>query len=227
MARRFGPAQPRGRTWKGAGAWAMVSQSRQENFSRTVWITFHWRGITSSVSVTSSPSFDRRDPPQQAQAVGASITTRSRGRCSGKGWREGFLRSNPFTVVVARATAFSAASSSSVAEASSSSSCSSSWSSSRLLRSDVTPKRSRFSLAICSCRWAISAWSSARSALAAAASATARAAFSSARVAFSSARTAPASAWSARSSAAASALFSAATSSGTGAAMTSMARIES
>jgi hypothetical protein len=25
---------------------------RHENFSRTVWTTFHWRGTTSSVSVT-------------------------------------------------------------------------------------------------------------------------------------------------------------------------------
>ena len=38
--KKFGPAQPRGITWNGAGVWAMVSQSRQENLSRTVWITF-------------------------------------------------------------------------------------------------------------------------------------------------------------------------------------------
>src|SRR5688500_14779625 len=54
---RLGPAQPRGVGWKGAGGWVIRSQSRQVNFSRTVWITFHWRGTTSSVSVTSSPSF--------------------------------------------------------------------------------------------------------------------------------------------------------------------------
>jgi hypothetical protein len=30
-----------GITWKGAGAWLIRSQSRQENFSRTCWITFH------------------------------------------------------------------------------------------------------------------------------------------------------------------------------------------
>jgi hypothetical protein len=29
----------------------MVSQARQVNFSRTVWTTFHWRGMTSSISV--------------------------------------------------------------------------------------------------------------------------------------------------------------------------------
>ena len=51
------------------------SQSRQVNFSRTVWITFHWRGTTSSVSVTSSPSFAIRPEPQQAHVVGPSITT--------------------------------------------------------------------------------------------------------------------------------------------------------
>ena len=33
---------------------------RQENFSRTCWITFHWRGTSSSVSVTSSPSLRKR-----------------------------------------------------------------------------------------------------------------------------------------------------------------------
>ena len=111
-------------TWNGAGAWLIFSQSRQVNFSRTCWITFHWRGITSSVSVTSSPSLRSRAPPQQAQAVGPGTITRSRGRCSGKGWRAGRLRVNAATFVVL-AAAISAASSSSVAVASSSSSCSS------------------------------------------------------------------------------------------------------
>jgi hypothetical protein len=45
------------------------SKARHENFSRTVWITFHWRGITSSVSVTSSPSFDTFFDPQQLQVA--------------------------------------------------------------------------------------------------------------------------------------------------------------
>lgn len=36
MARKLGPAQPRGTTWKGAGGCVIISQSRQENFSRTV-----------------------------------------------------------------------------------------------------------------------------------------------------------------------------------------------
>ena len=42
--------------WKGAGGWVIFSQLRQVNFSRTVCTTFHCRGTTSSVSVTSSPS---------------------------------------------------------------------------------------------------------------------------------------------------------------------------
>ena len=58
VASRFGPAQPRGVAWKGAGGCEILSQSRQVNFCRTVWITFHRRGMTSRVSVTSSPTFD-------------------------------------------------------------------------------------------------------------------------------------------------------------------------
>jgi hypothetical protein len=72
----------------------IVSQARHENFSRTVWITFHCRGTTSSVSVMSSPSFDSRCEPQQGQQAGAGITTRSRGRWSGNGLRDGRLRWN-------------------------------------------------------------------------------------------------------------------------------------
>jgi hypothetical protein len=101
-------------------------------------ITFHWRGITSKVSVTSSPSLDSLSEPQQAQTSGAGMTTRSRGRWSGKGLRDGLLRVNDLTVEV-RAAACSAASSSSLALASSSSSSSSSWSSRRALRSERWP----------------------------------------------------------------------------------------
>ena len=101
-------------------------------------MTFHWRGMTSSVSVTSSPSFDSFTDPQQGQASGAAITTRSRGKCSGKGLRDGRARWKDRTVC-ARAAAFSAANSSSVAAASSSSSCNSICSSSRALRSDRLP----------------------------------------------------------------------------------------
>lgn len=57
-------------------ALVIFSHSRQENFSRTVWITFHWRGITSSVSVMSSPSFASLAEPQHGQFVGAAMTTR-------------------------------------------------------------------------------------------------------------------------------------------------------
>ena len=85
MASRLGPAKPRGSTWNGAGAWLIVSQSRQVNFSRTCCTTFHCRGTTSSVSVTSSPSLASLVEPQQAQAVGPGTTIRSRGRCAGNG----------------------------------------------------------------------------------------------------------------------------------------------
>src|SRR5271167_4419838 len=57
-------------TWNGAGAWLIFSQSRQVNFSRTCWITFHCRGITSSVSVMSSPNLRRRALPQHRQTAG-------------------------------------------------------------------------------------------------------------------------------------------------------------
>ena len=74
---------------EGAGGWVIRSQSRQVNFSRTVWTTFHWRGTTSSVSVTSSPSFAIRPEPQQQPQVAALRSPRSRGRCSGNGLRTG------------------------------------------------------------------------------------------------------------------------------------------
>src|SRR5918911_1356390 len=57
-------------TWNGAGGWVIASQRRQVNFSRTVWITFHCRGTTSSVSVMSSPSLASL-PPQHGQALPA------------------------------------------------------------------------------------------------------------------------------------------------------------
>ena len=73
--------------------------SRQLNFSRTCWITFHCRGITSSVSEMSSPSLRSRALPQHGQSVGAGSTTCSRGRCAGKGWRAGRLRVKAATLV--------------------------------------------------------------------------------------------------------------------------------
>ena len=138
MASRLGPAQPRDVTWNGAGAWLTFSHARQENFSRTCWMTFQLRGITSSVSVTSSPSLRSRALPQHRQVLGAGSTLRSRGRCSGKGWRAGRLRVKGTTFVV-RAAACSAAISSAVAELSSSSNPSANWSSSRTARSERWP----------------------------------------------------------------------------------------
>jgi hypothetical protein len=78
----------------------IFSQDRQVNFSRTVWIIFHWRGTISNVSVMSSPSFASR-PPQTGQAQGAGMTTRSRGRWAGKGARTGRRRVKLFTAVPA------------------------------------------------------------------------------------------------------------------------------
>ncbi len=138
MANKLGPAHPRATAWNGAGAWLIFSQSRQENFSRTVSTTFHCRGTASSVRVTSSPILRRRLPPQHSHADGGLITTRSRGRCSGKVWRSARLRVNPRTVVV-RAAACSADNSSSVASASSSSKVSANCSISRDERSDRCP----------------------------------------------------------------------------------------
>jgi hypothetical protein len=92
MAGGFGPMNLRGVTWKGASGCVIASQDRQENFSRTVWITFHCRGIASSVWVTSSSSFDSFIEPQHGHDADAGTTTRSRGRYSGKGLRTGRRR---------------------------------------------------------------------------------------------------------------------------------------
>lgn len=69
---------------------------------------------------------------------GPGTTTRSRGRCSGKGFFTGRLRVKPATLTVA-ATAISAASSSSVAAISNSTSWNSIWSISRARRSAFGP----------------------------------------------------------------------------------------
>jgi hypothetical protein len=63
--------KPRGVTWNGAGGWVLVSQSRQENFSRTVWITYQCRGIISTVAMISSRNFDNFDEPEQRRSHGA------------------------------------------------------------------------------------------------------------------------------------------------------------
>ncbi|MGY4437355.1 hypothetical protein ACVW04_000137 [Bradyrhizobium sp. LM2.3] len=90
-------------------------------------ISLKRRGISSSVLVTSSPIFASRDPPQQAQVVGASMTTRSRSMSSGHG------------LLCVFAAAACAASSSSLAVVTSSSSSNSSCSISRAVRSERCP----------------------------------------------------------------------------------------
>ena len=50
----------------------------------------------------SSPSFDNLADPQQAQLAGAAMMTRSRGRFSGKGLRDGRRRSKALTVEALR-----------------------------------------------------------------------------------------------------------------------------
>ena len=147
-ASRFGPARPRAIGWNGAGVCVMLSQARQESFSRTVWITLKLRGTHSSVSVTLSPSLASL-PPQHGQAEGLGRTTRSRGRCAGSGPRIGLARAKARTFVSPGAGSASAASSSATA-VSSSSSCSSIWSSSLPPRSDEAPNRSRRILAMIS-----------------------------------------------------------------------------
>lgn len=43
---RSSPTARDGMAWNGAGGWLILSQVQQVNFSRTVWIAFHGRGIT-------------------------------------------------------------------------------------------------------------------------------------------------------------------------------------
>src|SRR5215212_9902037 len=106
MASRLGPAKPRDSTWKGAGGCDIFSHSRQVNFSRTCCTTFHCRGMTSSVSVTSSPSLCNLVEPQHEQAVGPGTITRSRGRSAENGLRDGLLRLKARTTVVLFSVAF-------------------------------------------------------------------------------------------------------------------------
>lgn len=48
---RVGPGPPAVVRWKGADVWLIFLHCLQVNFSWTIWITFHCRGMTSSVSV--------------------------------------------------------------------------------------------------------------------------------------------------------------------------------
>ena len=74
-ASRNGPARPRAIGCEGAGVCAIASQERQENFSRTCWITFQRAGTCSSVSVTSSPIL-RSAPLPRGHAAGAGWVSR-------------------------------------------------------------------------------------------------------------------------------------------------------
>jgi hypothetical protein len=88
--------------WRGtapAAGWGLARPAR-ELLAHRLDHHFHWRGTTSSVSVTSSPSFDSFFDPQQGQLSGAGITMRSRGRWSGNGLHDGRLRWNDYTVCV-------------------------------------------------------------------------------------------------------------------------------
>lgn len=116
----------------------IFSHSRHENLARTVWITFHWRGITSSVSVMSSPSFDSFVDP----STGAAFRRDDDDALARQMLGERLARWPPALEGLDRlvfSAAFSAASSSSLAAASKSSSCSSIWSSSRAFRSERLP----------------------------------------------------------------------------------------
>lgn len=71
MGQQLGPCTPtRNRMRGGRRGWVIASQARQTSFSRTCWITFHWRGTSSSVSVTSSPILRNRLSPQHGQVAG-------------------------------------------------------------------------------------------------------------------------------------------------------------
>jgi hypothetical protein len=83
VCEQAGPARPRAIGCDGAGGCVIASQDRHENFSRTCWMTFHCRGITSNVSVTSSPSLCRT-PPQHGLADSDKYlhSTRDRDHCA-------------------------------------------------------------------------------------------------------------------------------------------------
>lgn len=153
-------------------------------------MTLKRRGISSSVSVTSSPSFDSREPPQQAHVVAdAAMTMRSHSIFSGHGLRTGRWRVKARTDCVLVA-ASSAASSSSAADATSSSSCNSNWSIRRCVRSRRGPCLSRpsFPISNCKCAFSASMLDSRAFALAASASASIDAARSASSTAWALAR---------------------------------------
>ena len=79
-------ALPRAIAFTGAGACTICSQDRQLYLGRTVRMTRHRTGATSSISSLSCPS-GRRAPPQEGQVqvpASGSIRRSARGRCAGK-----------------------------------------------------------------------------------------------------------------------------------------------
>jgi hypothetical protein len=101
-------------TWNGAGGWVIFSHDRQLNFSRTVWITFHWRGTTSKVSVTASPSDElattvrttRRCRHDHALARQVSRQRRSHRPLAGQAARGGIRLDRPSRDCVFRGARF-------------------------------------------------------------------------------------------------------------------------
>ena len=91
-------------TWNGAGGCVIFSHDRQANFSRTVWITFHWRhhlqglgdrlaelGELAAAAWTGSRARDhdalarqmRRKRRAHRLSAGERADRRARGRCCG------------------------------------------------------------------------------------------------------------------------------------------------
>jgi transposase len=66
-ATRFALARLRLIGWNGAGGWVFVSRDRQENFSRTCWMTNQRAGTRSNVAVTSSPNLLGTPPATRAR----------------------------------------------------------------------------------------------------------------------------------------------------------------
>src|SRR5262245_25008249 len=66
-ASSLGPARPRAIGCDGAGGCVIASQARQENFSRTCWITFHWRGMIGHILT----DLAQRSAPTAGEAAGA------------------------------------------------------------------------------------------------------------------------------------------------------------
>jgi len=134
IAMRPGPAQPRGSAWKGAGGWLIFLQFRQVNFPTPLSDHLPLKGITSSVSVMSSPNFTIRGDPQQVKVGSRNHHALAR-QMFGKRLARRLRRSKARTGVGCATP--SARSASSVAAASSSSSWLSCCSISRALRSEI------------------------------------------------------------------------------------------